>query len=357
MADFLTVNLNTILKNQTSTSNTVAANVPQAASEKGTKKLTADEWEALLKSRLESNNKLGPEARESEYDIENKFFKEFFKAEFDDATIVNQLMLIGEPLKKVIKAYGFDKHTNPILAFISTDFVLETIIKTKLLNESTFKAIYNAVAQKLIAHSQFLKPNDYNIIYYPDLYKKSSAEIIEYLKLQSTLLMPGASRYTVEDLIKNKKVFIALPNITGKTFAEKRDQINNTEVDVHFGDDKIESVKAEIANAKLNSIKLAKMLAGKPVASITTNTQNKTAAKSVLVKKLDTTAKKLAAVQFVNMVSNSAEAKKALTNKAFAEVSSNDLLKATFALSGYMPKKAITDAEADEFIKQILSGL
>ena len=357
MADFLTVNLGAILKNQVPTTKTNTALAQQAVDKPIQKKLTADDWAALLKERLETNSKLGPEARESDYVIETQFFKEYFSTEWDDAEVADQLILIGEPLKKAIKVLGFNKSTNPILAFISNDFVIETIIKTKLLNESTFKAIYNAVAQKLIAHSQFLKPNDYNIIYYPDLYKRSVAEIMEYLKLQNKILPVNVSKYTKADLVKNKKVFIAIPGITGNTFAEKHEQINKATIEVAISEDDMAAVNTAVASSKLNSLEFAQALAGKQQTAAVTNAHSRVPTHKVLVKKLDTAAKKLAAVQYINMVANSTEAKKALANKAFAEVTSQELLKATAELTGNMPKKAMTDAEADEFVKLILGDL
>ena len=356
MADFLTVNLSAILKNQAPATKTNTAPAQQAAG-KPIKKLTADEWAALLKERLEANSKLGPEARESDYAIETQFFKEYFNAEWNNTEVVDQLILMGEPLKKAIKVLGFNKNTNPILAFISNDLVIETIIKPKLLNESTFKAIYNAVAQKLVAHSQFLKPNDYNIIYYPDLYRKPVGEIMMYLKLQNKLLPANASRYIKADLIRNKKVFISIPDITGKTFSEKRDQINKAEIDVNFGADKIADIKASVVNAKLNDIKFAEMLTGKQTVTPAAGAQNKTMAKKVLVKKLNSPAKKLAAIQYIGITTNSTEAKKALANEAFAEVSRQDLLNVTMELTGNMPKKVMSDTEADELVKQIMSDL
>jgi hypothetical protein len=217
-ADFLTVDLKSTFSRQMSDEGSASDELAatqieiEAPENSSPQRQTSFDWGKELKNRLESNRKMSSEARQSEYEIETKFFKEFFSANWDP-DCAKQLMLMGEPLRKALKVLGFDKRVNPILGFISIKYVQEKLIKTKLLNVNTFKAIYNAVAKKLVADSEFLKANDYNIIYCQDLYKKPLTDIEKYLKAQSTILKTSLDTYTADRQLFNKKVFVYIPKV------------------------------------------------------------------------------------------------------------------------------------------------
>ena len=222
-ADFLRVDLRSILSSRQpatmeteTTTDEVSSGAETNDKPGSTVKNTAasatiTDWGEELKNRLKANRELSREARLPEFEIESKFFKEYFEANWKDPAVVKQLMLLGEPLKKALKVLGFSRKLNPILAFLKTKFAQE-LLKTKLLNINTFKAIYNAVAKRLVADSQFVAENDYNIIYCRDLYTKSPSEMIEYLETQQSILSPTASKYTAKDLLRNRKIFLKVAN-------------------------------------------------------------------------------------------------------------------------------------------------
>ena len=329
-SDFLTVNLNSVINKQKATQNIPE---PNAARE-------IQDWAQELELRLADNKKLSAEAQDTDYDIEAKFFEEYFKANWEER-VAEQLISIGEPLKKAINVLGFDKQTNPILAFISDPFVIKELLETKLLNVSTFKAIYNAVAKKLVAHSQLLQANTYNIIYCSDLYKRSAAEMQEYLTLQNKILPANASRYTKAMLNLNRKVFLLIPDITEKDFSKRLAQIKAyaKQLDVRTG----ELNNLEMATDLYNAIKVR-------ATSQDSGTTQSSGGSSL--NKLDTPAKKLAAVQYFSMATNNTEAKEALINSKFTAVQNSDLMKASIELANDEAlKDLLLDMEAEDIIK------
>ena len=346
-SDFLTVNLSSVFKNNTNINTTQPA-VKSERDTSSTNEQPITDWNKELESRLEANNKLNAEARESEYDIETKFFEEYFKANWKDPAVVKQLMLIGEPLKKAIKILKFDKTVNPILAFVSDDYFIESLIKTKLLNASTFKAIYNAVAKKLVAHSQFLASNDYNIIYCPDLYKRSAEEILKYLDIQDDILSATASKYTKADLEKNKKVLLSI--INEENFSQKLIKLNKADVS-----------NISVKTAILNSIDLAKQLQYELSKADTTGTVAKAKAapeaQRQLAQRLNTPAKKLAAIQYIGMTTESTKAKEALNSDLFNKVSGKELMTATLNIANKLPKGTMSTKDADSLIELILGDM
>lgn len=305
---------------------------------------TSSAWGEELDRRLAANRQLSREARQTDYEVEDKFFKEYFKT-FWDAECAKQLVLMGEPLKKALKVIGFDEKINPILAFLMDDYVKSSLIRTKLLNAVTFKAIYNAVAQKLVAQRQFFKSNNYNIIYCQDLYKKPLEEIMDYLKLQSSAdLLPYSGKANAN---KNKKVFLALPEATAKAFSERLTQIRNT-------DTSNKSVKTLQLNSVAFAKELRKKLDGKGVGNETkVHLDNTDLVK--LAQKLNTPAKKLAALQFLSMTTDSAQARAALANEKFGEVSKESLMKASVQIAGILPKDALATKDADALVGLIIN--
>ena len=203
-SDFLTVNLSSITRNQQNSTNqaqqAVAANSANVSNPNA-----VTDWAEELKKRLADNSALGAEARESDFAVKNKFVKDYFTANWE-AGCAKQLELMGSPLKKAIEVLGFNPKANPILGFITNEFVIDNLIKTKLLNANTFRAIYNAVANKYTARTQFFKANTYNVIYCQDLYTKPLTDIEEYLKAQSKVLQPSGG-YSKNDIQLNRKIF------------------------------------------------------------------------------------------------------------------------------------------------------
>ena len=143
MAEFLTVNLKSILNNQRPAAKTSTPSEPQGTDHEAIEINMPAEWASLLNDMLEANNKLSPEARIDEQEIESEFFEDYFSNAHQkwNSVCSKQLLSMGEPLRKVLKVLGFDPKVNPILGFLLTDFGVE-LMQEKLLNINTFKYKY-----------------------------------------------------------------------------------------------------------------------------------------------------------------------------------------------------------------------
>ena len=358
-SDFITIDIRSVLNNPKTAENTNSEtpNKQQVTGQASTPQArpTNFDWGEELKRRLEANKKMSQEARRPSYDIETKFFKEFFAANWD-AECAEQLMLMGDPLRKAIKVLGFKNRINPVLGFISLSYVQKNLIKTKLLNINTFKAIYNAIANKWVADSEFFRVSTYNIIYCKDLYTKPLKEIEEYLELQSKVLEVSASVYTEELQSVNKKVFLYLPNIKELEFTKRIDKIKSYEDNA-----KLPSVKSD--KSKLNSLEFAKLcvskIAGKSLSTKVSKSHLNSNGQQALAKKLDTPAKMLAAIQFISINTESEEAQKALQNDLLKTVATKNLLDATkwLASQNIMPRGQLSTADANSLVLAILNNL
>jgi hypothetical protein len=307
------------------------------------------DWGAELKKRLADNRSREVSKRENEFKVEDKFFRDYFSSNWD-SDIAKQLILMGEPLKKLFKVLGFSKLTNPILAFLKDKFVLNRLVKPGLLNANTFKALYEALAKKYTADSEFLKANNYNIIYCPALYKKPLTDMIEYLKLQGNVLqITNGNKYTKATIDKNKKVFLAIPGSTGaQSLPVKKKQIMETDV-----------TDISVQNSALNDLALAVELSGVKLSNNKTELRTHIAVKEMeeLVRKLNTHAKRLAAIQYLSITTKSKKAKNALKHEKFGGVSLDNLLQATADIESIMPKQLLFEKDADALVDALMSGL
>ena len=347
MAEFLTVNLGAILKNQSS-----AASV--ANKEKDSPRQKPDlsqisDWAKELKDRIEENQALDDDLRQSNYEIEAQFFKDYFNNNRStwDADCAERLISFGEPLKKAIKILGFNRNINPILGFITNAYVVDKLIKTQLLNVNTFKAIYNAVSKKLVAHTEFMTLNDSNIIYCQDLYKRPASEIEKYLSIQSEILKPSASEYTVEDIEKNKKVFFYI-----KTIKEQGKLVTlPTGVQLPSADDD---------NTRMNSLDFATLLSG-----IRSNRSNVDAGADEVANGYRTLAGKIgnhrerafAAIQYLSTTTDVPEAKTALKHEAFRAIPMEAFIAASADVTKIMKEADLPDIEIKPFISLLLGSL
>jgi hypothetical protein len=357
-SDFLTVDLGAVLsmkKPQDSRINVSTEQPGEVTADGATsakKPSTNINWGKELKQRLSDNSKMSREARKTDYEIESAFFTEFFNANWDEAS-ANQLRQLGEPLKKVFKVLGFSTAVNPIFAFLKLPYVQQELLQTKLLNVNTFKAIYNAVAGKLVADSEFLVANKYNIIYCKDLYKKSPEEMVKYLKLQAQTLPVNAKVYTAAMREKNRRIFV-------NAMLQEKD----IEKLAAILSDSTKKVRLQpISVATLNSLEVAEAIYDAWGADAANTSKSNTAARlgskaqQALAAKLNTPAKTLATAQLLSMTTNSAEAKKALANKKLSEVSTADLLKATSQVAAIIPKDQLSTADADSLVSILVNNL
>jgi hypothetical protein len=308
-----------------------------------------DKWKELLAERIKANNALSATEKKTQYEVESNFFRDFFVENWSKE-IGEKLILIGDPLIKAIKVLGFNPAKNPILGFIRQKRVVSTLITTKKLNVETFKAIYNAVANNLIAHSELInekpKNEEYNIIYCLDLYNKPVKEMLEYIKLQSQILKVSATQYTEADQLKNKRAFLYVDAIKEQEENKRATEINK------LSNDQLPIV----ASAKLNTLALARVIDGKvhtPTTSLGGKEQDK------LVVQLVTLADKHAALLALVLTTQNVAAKNALNDTAFAGLSSDDKLKAAIALSekGIMPKGQLNKTDADTLVAKIMASL
>jgi hypothetical protein len=355
-SDFLTVNIASIINKSKLKDN--AEDEIAATDEKDDKKKAgtgagkakpADfDWGAELKSRIEANKKMSAESRIDQHVLEKKFFTEYFHANWDDEC-AKQLLSIGYDLWKVLKEGGFNKRVNPILGFISMKYVQDALIRTKLLGINTFKAIRDAVVNKYVADSEFMAYRDYNIIYCQDLYRKSKDDMLEYLKAQKNILKPELSSYSVKLQEHNKKAFFNLQKFNKEPDIAKRAKaIKNSE-----------GLKLPVAknpNTLLNSLALVTAISGIRVGGegeearshMTSEKQQK------LISKLDTPAKKLAALVALSVSTGNESAKKAIANGVIENVSTDKLLAASIAISAFMPKGHLDQKDADMLVAGIV---
>jgi hypothetical protein len=350
-SDFLTIDLNTIFKARNTKTDAASTEEPTVAEQRDLKSIT--DWGKELEARLVANKKLGSEARESEYEIEAKFFKDYFETNWEPAC-AKQLLSIGEPLKKALKVLGFDKAKNPILAFISDTFVKNQLIKTKLLNSSTFKAIYNAVAKKQVALSQLAKANDYNIIYCLDFYKKSLEEMSKYLNLQAKVLSTASGAYSEEVKDRNKTVFAYDKAITEKDIKERAKIVIEKEpVDTADGNYQLNSI------AQVMEILEAFNIDSKEDTEDTSEKKAESEKVEVDFKAIDkaklSPEEVLAAVQYVMIANGNESARKALTDTRFNSVS----VKADTVskIAKILPKGRLDKASADKLVNLLVKKL
>lgn len=236
----------------------------------------------------------------------------------------------------------------------------ENLIKTKLLNVNTFKAIYNAVANQLVADSEFLKVNDYNIIYCKNLYTKSAKEMQEYLKIQKNILETNVSTYTLESQMQNKKVFIHFNKIKGFNSKFENDAKKYAEAVKSL---QLDPKKLSIRKATLNSLEQANAILAAFGRQVTgneeTTTHLSTKSQTNIVNKLNEPSEILAALLYLGMTTDSTKVEKALNNDKLRSVPTDKLLKAISWLdnSGIMPKGRLKTLDADSLIDIILGKL
>ena len=345
-SDFITVDLRSVFNKAESAESPEKPEAEKSAGGTGTATEDAlpakgawGKWEERLDKRRTANSQLSSEARLSDYEVEAKFFKEFFSVNWG-VDVGKKLDLIGEPLKKAFKALGFEPTKNPILAFILQDTVIKLINNDKL-NANTFKAIYNAVAKRQVAPKEFFVKNDYNIIYCPDLYNKSLEEMTKYLELQKEVLEE-------KDTTFNKKVFLYTNEILEQD-PEKRANIIKDLIE-------LKSDMTDVASAKLNSLKLANLISDK---KDTKQTQLNTAGQDKIVAKLSQPSDKFAAILALSLSTDSKKAKAALSSEVFGELDGTAKIKAILKLAGnnILPKGQLNSADADALVDKLMASM
>lgn len=198
---FITVNLGKLIHGNKQTQE------PEQASDDKSQATAISDWSAELKRRRTENDAKGPDARITDADLEDAFFKDFLTATFP-ADVVDSIFELGQLFFKDTQILGFKKETNPILAFFLQSYVQDNLLKTKLINTNTYKVLHNAIAKHTVADSEFMETSDDNIIYCKNWYSFGLGDMDRYLKLQNTSLSGKATEYSADELLDNRRVLI-----------------------------------------------------------------------------------------------------------------------------------------------------
>ena len=316
-SDFLTVNLKSVLNTNTTSA---SAETPS-----GKDSGQVVDWGNELKNRLADKN-----AQSTAFEIESNFWKDFFNSSWDKdvAIILNTIDLLKTDIKKL----GFNKKTNPILAFLLDDWVKENLLKTKLINSNTYKAIHNAV-KRWVADSEFKKANNYNIIYCRDLYSKPIADIAEFLKQQKSILPLTASVYTKDLQNKNKSVFLQKGQNSMRQSDAKLKSL--AEIEKLIG----AVTPDEDEDETTTSSKRTKKMSNSDVLKV--------------IQKLTKSVQVQAMLQYISMTTGSKEAADALQAKNFKDVSNDELLTSTVQLSKFLNDAQLTPEDAAGAVEQL----
>jgi hypothetical protein len=307
----------------------------------------AGEWEAwgaLLDERKNANNKLASNVKKTEYEVESEFFKEFYSINWPATAKI--LMTFGEPLKKVIRVLKFQAN-NPVISFISKNYVIQELLIEKKLTANTFTAIYNALAKKLVPVSEFIRDykgdDEYNLIYCPKLYDKSVKEIEEYLTLQSQIL----DKSKQDTYVINRQAFLKVKELANK-YPDAADYAKAVNSNTNI---------PQIATSELNSIDLARQISGKVKAKNGLGTKEE---QSKLISALGNNKTAMyATLCYLQVNAGSKKAEAAINSHAFSGVNKEAAMQELLTLSKnkVVPNGYIDSKMADEMVDQILAKL
>lgn len=274
-------------------------------------------------------------SRKSKGEAELEFFNAFFGCYWPKN--VTTKLLQNHLLQSDLKALGFDPLVNPILAFFLNPFTKE-LLENGLLDKIKYKAIHNAVAKHLMPESEYIKENNYNILYCLDLYNKTAADIETYLKYQKNILVPSMKKYSDKTKARNIQIFL----------------VNGSE-------------DMQSANAKLNALEdiqeIIEKVTGKSLS--TTDEESDADPKAgnshekfvQLVNQIDSEAGIVAFLQYISMNAGHSTVKNTLA-KFIKKVPAEALLRATGEISvlttEYLGNKRLTKAEAQELLELLI---
>lgn len=278
--------------------------------------------------------------RKSKGEAELEFFNAFFSCYWSKNVTIK--LLQNHLLQNDIKTLGFDPLVNPILAFFLNPFTKE-LLENGLLDKVKYKAIHNSVAKHLMAESEYVKENNYNILYCVDLYNKTAADIETYLTYQKSILVPSMKKYNDKTKAKNIQIFLA----------------NGSE-------------DMKSANAKLNALEdieeLIEKFTGQSVHSGRENNEDKQDDKNShdnfvqLVNNIKSEAGKAGAaafLQYLGMNAGFGVIKKDHIRKFMDGLTATDILDATDKVSKLTPKylssKRLTKSEVKELLEILQS--
>lgn len=352
-ADFLKVNLKTM---SNTGGNASAASAEQNKPDSAEAAMPTNQedaathkaWGDLLTSRLAENRRLSGEAKKPDQVITKAFFEEYFKSVWGD-NVGSLLVAFGDLLRNDIQKLGFDRNKNPLLAFISQRYVSENLIATKHLNASTYAVLHNAIAKKLVAHSEFRGKRNYNIIYCRSFYNHRPADMLAYLQLQLKNLSLSASSYTLEMQKKNRQIFLLSPKNNGATVEDK------AKIQARLDLKQLpHTLNPQTKLAKLEVAQAVRKLLGMP--DVDEDEEAPVATKddiSKLASELKEPADQLALMQYLFIQTGSDEAKKFIAQDKFSSISAGSLVNATARVRARVKSMKITK----DSVKQLIAAL
>lgn len=380
-SSYITVNIKDIINNQTpadnggtptalaggeapsnpggTTSENPGAQKPEAqnpgAGQPAPAKKGKIDWAKELQTRLENNRKLSKDARESDTEVENKFWMEFYTTVFGDlAPEVNNI----RQLKFDIKKLGFKKKENPILAFLAQAHVKKTFIQPGLINNDRYNVLRLAYGKRYVADSEMLAKNNYNLIYCKDWWSKTPEEMENYLKLQQNILPSNAKVYTPG--IQDRNIRIFLPsNCSSMTSGNaKLNSIKEVQRTLNLGRGQFSRDKAVSGSGSTNDENGIKTLDDQPEANGAERPESSKADITAALAKFSTKspAAGALALQHLALTTGNKSAAGALNSEVFAEVRGKDLFAQTLNVQGILKGLNLKSQEAiDTFVQGIIA--
>lgn len=358
-SSYITINLKEIISNQTpgttnaptSDEGTPAAGgkTPDAAGgDKGAQvKKTKVDWSTELQKRLDANKALSAESREQDAEIKEKFWKEFYTEVFGD--LADEL-LDNLQLRLDIQKFGFKKKNNPILGFLAQTYVKTTLIANGLITDTAYDVLRLAFIKRYVAETEMQTKNGYNLIYCKAFWQLQNKEaMLNYLELQKNILSPKASIYTPEIQNRNIRVFLTkAPAMTSTSAA--LNSIREVQRTLGLG-------KNQFTRGASQDGKEASKHTELGTVDGDDTPENNFSEISVTAGKLETSAAKAAALQYILLTTGNETAQKALGLEAFAHISAVDMANNTKlareALKGIKLKSQET---INTFVKAIVEA-
>lgn len=383
-SSYITINIKDIIDNQTPADNGGApaptptggdkggtnGGAPEAPQNGGTQtpaggqqpaaKKTKIDWSTELQKRLEANRALSKDARVNDSEIEDKFWMEFYTEVFGDlAKEVNNI----RQLKLDIKKLGYKKKDNPILAFLAQAYVKKTFIQAGLINNNTYDVLRLMFGKRLVADSEMLAKNNYNIIYCLDFWKKSTEEMKQYLELQKNVLSTNAKVYTQSIQERNIRTFLP-PKCSSMTSGSATlNSIREVQRTLNLGKNQLTRDQgtgqstSKSANGGIDTLDgQTSKGEGQATAENPVSTSEELTSAVAKVSSIGTVAAFASALQYIAFTTGSKTAAAALGEKAFSSVSVKDLSTHSASIQNVLKGLKFGSQESLEaFIKALIS--
>ena len=322
------------------------------------------DWK-IARTKILKDNAKNPESKKPESELLNQFWSAYLNKVYGQE-LAELMSNLGDQFKQDFTEYGFESKANPLATFFKLSFV-KKLLKTKKLNSARYKAIHEAFDKKLVADSEFLKQNSYNILYCGDLYNKSASDMVLYLKAQKSILSPSASTYGKDLLNRNRRIFIQLPGgPKNKNLADKATVtaiIKHQQQNSNLPTKTLENVilnSLELVNILMKSYKLtADFDEAEEGAADESSQRSSTVFNNNTITKIQQEAKKaktlapVGAALFYLSKAGNAQATKALNSSKYSAITLADLNKYSRGLG--LDRIKIDAAKIDTFVTKLIN--